>query len=270
MYASDAFPTGVIADAFQFGYEVTIARQAEDDPEPETWRHFQVICDDLNSQDVADNQVFTFDIVNFTDDKIDNTWTTADYDTIHTVLQNMLTTWAPHLASRMRPLEWRAYRRLFNPSTISKPWPDAGAPEAYRPLTVAFTGGSNIPPQPCSTITEMTPSRKNWGRLYTPTVAGNAIATNGRLSATALEAFAGGYHNLVSALWGAGFKVVVPTTSSGGKTVDGEFVPLVKRTLQAITNVRVDDVVDAHHRRRHKHKTDDHTLPAIAATLPAP
>jgi hypothetical protein len=254
-YATDIALSQLAVRQFDYSDTINPVGTSEADGGVEEWRHIQVVVADTVSQDPADDQAFTFDVVNYTGQDIDISWTTADYDAVHAQLVNFIGILLPFTGAGKQFVEARYYRRAFNAITEPKPFPNAGAPEVIRTIGLTSTGEGGIPPGNCTTVTEITPNRKNWGRFYCPTIAASSLATTGRLQATVVDAIANGYAQMVANLYGDEFHVVVPTTSVGGRRNDalrGDYEVNPVRTLQAVTAIRVDDVCDYQHRRRHK------------------
>lgn len=266
-YAADIAFASLASQQFQYSDTINPIGTLEADGGPGEWRHVQVVVEDTVSQDPADNQAFTFDVVNYTSQLVDSSWTTADYDEVHGQLTNFIGILAPFTGAGKQFVEARYYRRAFNPITDPKPFPHAGSPEVVRSIGTTSLGEGGIPPGNCTTVTEITPSRKNWGRFYCPTIGASSLNTAGRVNPTVVDAIANGYAQMVANLHGSDFHMVVPTTSVGGHRNDalrGDYQVNPVRTLQAITAVRVDDVCDYVHRRRHKQASHKFTNPVPA------
>ena len=245
-YAADFVATGVTYVAFDYAQSMPTTKTLETDPDPAQWRHIQVTAEDTTSADTADDQVFTFDLVNYTNGAIDSSWTIDDYNAVDLHLQGFLNSIKPNLQPRLTFTRWAAYVRQWNPKTIAKPWPDSGQPEHVGVLNIACTGVGALPPQVCSTVTELTPSRKHWGRFYSPTLAGNTIAASGRLATAFQDGLVAAASSMYESLVSTELIPVVPSLMA-------DKVPA--RTLQQVTGVRVDDVVDTQRSRRFKNNT---------------
>jgi len=258
-YLAETVAYGLIYSQYDYGIEMQPAAGSAGDPAVSSWRRFVYTFEDTQSQDPADNQQVSFDIANVTGGVIDPTWNSTDYQTVHNTLWTQI--FGPSLSlfsGRFTCSDAKAYIRAFNPYSNSKPFAESGAPDWITNMGVACTG-SNGAPQPCSTITEITSSRANWGRCYLPSLSPGAVGTNGRITGgtvTALATAAGGAY---STLFDSQFPPVVPTTSVNKMPV---------RTLQTVSGVRVDDVIDIQRRRRHKHFVTRVSQPT-GALLPA-
>ena len=91
-----------------------------------------------------------------------------------------------------------------------------------------------------------------------------AVIGGGVVGLAAALAIASAYAQFVEDCWDQNYKIVVPTTSSGGTfapELEGDWRIVPARTLQAVTGVRIDDVVDSHRNRRFKSALFRHTLP---------
>lgn len=254
-YAADAVATGIVYTLFDYGIPINPAPATAEDPDPDTWMHVQVKYEDIGNAAFADDQMFTLDVINYTNDAVDNTWTAGDFDNVNTAINQYCTALAPLLSPNYRCAEFKYYRRLFNPREIAKPYPDAGGPAHVHTTSILGTGTAGLPPQVTTTITEITASRKHWGRMYLPTLGFNAMNATGRLLTTAATTICTAAETLAVALNNSGFRLVVPTTSSGGiydPTVKGDWTTVIARTLQQVNSFRVDDVVDSHRSRRNK------------------
>lgn len=254
-YLARTVAEGIVYQRFDTGDPIFPTGVLEEGEETTVWMHTQVIYEDTVSQDIADDQLFTLDILNYTNDLIDNTWVQSDFGAMDAHIGPYVTAMANEIASRYTAKEVRYYPRSFNPLTDPKTFSDSGGPAWVSPLGVVSTGGPAMPPSVTTTVTEMTPSRKNWGRWYTPTLGTAAIASTGRLNAANMASILSKSGGLVEGLWDDGYKVVVPTSSVGGRkniALEGDFEPNPTRTLQAVTGLRIDDVVDSHRSRRHK------------------
>lgn len=255
-YAADAVATGIVYLSFDSGLPIaTTGGDPETDP-ADVWMHVQVKYSDEVSQEPADDQVFTLDILKTDGSFAPGDWGTLDFDLVSASIQTWLTSMTAHICSRYKAVEIRYYRRSFNPNNDDKPYADSGGPSRIDVISIVNTGSGGVPPQVTSTITEVTPSRKHWGRLYLPTLAGSNFDTNGRLVTTSVFTLAGNFQSMmIEELSSNGYALVVPTTSSGGvfdPSVEGDWTTVKARTLQNVNGCRVDDVIDVVRRRRHK------------------
>lgn len=255
-YAADAAATGIIYLSFEAGLPIrTTGGDPETDP-ADVWMHIQVRFSDEVSADPADDQVFTLDVLKTDGAFAPGDWGTSDFDLVTASISTFLGSIVNFHPNRYRASEIRFYRRAFNPIGDDKPYADAGGPSAIRTISIPMTGTIGSAPQITSTITEVTPSRKHWGRLYLPAIDAGQIQQNGRLLTTTVFTLAGNFQSMViEDLSQAGYALVVPTTSSGGvfdPSVKGDWTKVKARTLQNVNGCRCDDVVDVIRRRRHK------------------
>lgn len=263
-YLAGTAANALIYTQFDYGQEIQATGQAEGEPDTSVWMHVQVVFEDTVSQDKADNQVFTLDIVNYTGDLVDPSWTDADFSVVDQALNTFVGSLATSIIARLTWTETRFYRRAYNPYANPIPFAPSGGPAKVITHGVPGTGSGAVPPQCTSTVTEMTPSRRHWGRFYLPSLAPGVYAPSGRLNTVNVDAIAASAHTLFDQLGDQNFRVVVPTTSSGGTfqpTLEGDWSVVPARTLQQVTGIRVDDVADVHRQRRHKNVLYRKTLP---------
>lgn len=259
-YVAETVAIGVGFLNFDFGAPMSSTGGAAGGPDPDTWRRFVLHFADNQSAEPADDQVFTVDVVNLTDGQVDSTWNQSDYDQAMYALGSFAAALRSHIVSRLVCDRISAYVMAFRPYSELKPFAESGPPEFVQAQAYAGAAGPNVGPQGCSTITEETPSRAHWGRIYSPTIGTTSIGNDGRLTGAARSALATALHDTYAALMTNQLYPVVPTTQ-----VDK--VPA--RTLQAVTGVRVDDVLDVHRSRRHKFAQNRTILPVTAAQQPA-
>lgn len=251
LWISETLATGVIWQQFDHGAEFAPTQGEAGDPLAGTWRRFVWEWEDLVSLEPADTQMFSIDLANITGGQLDGSWTDADYTTVFNQLQTYTTQVALQTASRYKCTAIKAYIKAFNPYPVSsdpgdpfrKPFAPTGPPERIHVPNALGSGSATMPPQVCTTVTEITPSRAHWGRFYTPTIGATAITSSGRLLASAAQALATNTAVTYEALQQAEFFPVVPVTQSNK-------IPL--RALQVVNAVQVDDVIDVQRRRRLK------------------
>jgi len=229
------------------------------------WMRYQYRFSDIVSQDDADDQYVSFDILNHTDGQVDSTWTGSDFTNVHSQLYQALQRIGGQLSGRLTISHVAAYAQAFNavppegaiPNGYSDIVP-SGGPSWQLALNSPCTGGSNMAPQVCSTVTEETPARRHWGRIYLPTVGSGAVV-NGRLAPTEELLYADAIHDAYLSLMGSDYTpVVVSTRANKGQVV---------HALQGITGVRTDDVLDVVRRRRFKNALH-HTIQPLALAKP--
>lgn len=251
-FLKDSIAGGAYYLGYQFGQEIFGTAATPDDPSAHFWRRWVFHWADSASAELADDQQFSIDLIKYSNGAIDSDWTAQDHTDAAAALTQFATAVASNVNTRMSCTTINAYFMAFNPYSNAKPFADSGPPAFIHPVAIPGGSAGSYPPQPCSTITERTPTRGNWGRLYTPSLGSIAYASSGRLSSTTQNSLVSAYSTLVDTMDGK-FYPVVPTTSVNRAQV---------RTLQQVTAAAVDDVVDSHHRRRHKNKISQVILPA--------
>lgn len=243
---------GIIWKQFAYGTEM---RPTGGDPEaspPDLWVKSVVIVEDTVSTDPADDLMFSFDVVNITNGAVDSTWTDSDFTQVHGPIAFFCQTVAPLFCTRYHFKEVRSYLRAFNPYSVAEPFADTGPPSAIGAMSYNGNSLGNVPPQAAVSVTEMTSSRKNWGRFYLPALGNPNIDTSGRIVTAQVSAIANAVQDLYEGLAASEFYPVVPVTQ-----VDRQPV----RALQVVSSVRVDDVIDVIRRRRHRTALTRVTLP---------
>lgn len=256
-YLAEGVAVGISWKLYDYGASIIGAGGTD---APDEWRRFVAHFSDTVSASPADDQQFTVDVVNYTNGNIDSSWTQGDYDLVTAAFDNFGPSFMPHVSNRMVWDRVDAYRMAFNAYSNSKPFAESGPPDYSRAYAVTGGDPQAIPPQSCTTITERTLTRANWGRMYLPSFGANAWAGSGRLGGNNMNAIAQGYHDFVVTLGQAELFVVVPATSV-------QKSPL--RALQGIQAVSVDDVPDVQRRRRFKEALSHAILPVTALTQPA-
>jgi len=183
-----------------------------------------------------------FDFLNITGGAPDDTWTTADYSTLETILTTYLGNAALTMCSTWRFTQISWYRH--GPGVV-----------APNPAQRVFTLSSPLPgnlgtaaqvAQVSSSITFRTAVRKSWGRTYLPFHQG-LTGNQQRPSSTVVDNLATPVNTMIVAAAAADFRLVV-----------------VSNTLSAALNVEkieVDDVLDIVRRRRLKHTSYRKILP---------
>lgn len=248
VWLAETVAGGIIWQQFDEGAEMQPTSSSGSSEGADQWRKFVFKVEDAISLDSADDQYFSVDLANITNGAIDSSWTDADYSAVFGALDGFATEVAGRMCTRYAIKELRAYRRAFLPYSSSKPFADSGAPEKIWSMNRLGLLPGQVPPQVSITITEMTASRANWGRMYLPAPGTSAIDDTGRLEANAYNGLINALHLAYDDLMGAEFFPVVPTTSVGGTKVQ----PNPVRSLQVVSGVRIDDVLDVQRSRRHK------------------
>jgi len=255
-YIAESVLVGYTIAQYDYGSQAGPIGSVPGDLEAGSWRKFVMHYENTISGDAADDQYFSIDVVNITNGAVDGTWTDEDYDYVMQTLAGMCNALNSDVASYLTFKQVLAYIRAFNPYSNSKPFADSGPPDRILAANAPGAGQPNVAPQACTTITELTPSPKHWGRMYSPTLGVTSYGSSGRLSTATIDAIANNVHDRYETLMSAQYFPVVPTTQSDKQPA---------RTLQTVTGVQVDDVPDVIRRRRHKNTLSKVTLPLATA-----
>jgi hypothetical protein len=242
-YLAESVAIGIGFKQYEWGLEMKGTETGSLDTNPDEWRRVRLRWDDTMSNDPADSQVMTFDVVNYTNGALDSSWTDADHQAVDAAFRNFVFAGIAHTPGRLTCKDISQYRMAFNGYSNEKPFAPSGPPVWSSNPAATGTGNGQTAPQGCSTITELTPLRKHWGRSYVPSLSTEAYDVAGRITNATIVALAASYNDLVTALHASDFFTVVPTTQS-------EKAPL--RALQQVTGCKVDDVPDVIRRRRPK------------------
>jgi len=202
------------------------------------WRRLQVIYTRLTPANTAEDvAVNTFDLINITSGGLDTTWTTGDYTTCETAFDAFYTTYKAGMSPKATVSAYKWYVRKFNPADPgNKPYLDSGDPvrTTVKAHTGTGSGTQQVPYQVAISVTEKTPIRRSWGRIYLPNPGITMFDAFGRIANPAFVADA--MNTLYETLWAADFIPVVP--SAPGKV------------LLPVTSIQVDDVPDVIRARR--------------------
>lgn len=247
--------TGLLFQQYDHYAEIQPAPATPEDPPATEWRRLSIRTQTSVAGDASDDQYFSLDIVNYTNGLPDSSWTDSDYSLVNTNVLAFLDSVTARMWSGLTIKELRYYAMAFNPYTdangitITKPFVESGPPVRIFPISKVGGAAGSLPPQCCTAITELTPARPHWGRFYLPTLSSSVITTAGRISTTSLQGIVDAADAMIEGLASLQFVLVVPTLQAG--SVKGSYAP--KRTLQAVTGVKADDVVDIQRRRRFQH-----------------
>lgn len=209
-----------------------------------------------------DYALWGVDIVNVTSNTIDSTWTEGDFALVEAAASELAQALSGMQASHHTLVERAYYMRAFNPDI---PWgqpvprivtdPDTGeqeemnrfvrgGPPVFR-QALTLAGGatpSGAPYQAAMSVTLKTPTRKHWGRIYLPGLAGTATpGTNGRFSTAACQQVANLFAEYAADLSANDFYLSVTTTQHEKKYAAAH---------HAVREIQVDDVPDVIRRRR--------------------
>lgn len=258
-YVAETIAIGVGFSSYDFGSPFAAAEGGTDTGDPDTWRRFVFHYADNQSGESADDQVFTIDLVNLTGGQIDSSWTQGDYDLVNAALNEAVVIMQDNVVSRLTLDRVDAYVMAFRPYSDPKPFAESGPPEHRFLFNVPGRGNPQIPPQSTTTVTEETPLRAHWGRMYLPTIGAQCLSITGRLDPAFHNAFAHVWADAYLELMAGQLFPVVATTRVNKQ-------PL--RALQTVTGIRVDDVMDVHRSRRHARSQTKTILPLVASTRP--
>lgn len=189
-------------------------------------------------EDVA---VCSLHFVNITGGAVDSTWTTTDFTTLETALDNWWTSLKPSYAPNVTLREYRWYR--VRPGALSG---DA-VRIASRSVVGTGTGGAELPPQVAVSITQKTQLRKHWGRIYMPAPSTSNL-TSGMVNSTKQTLFATATQTLFDAARASDFEPVV-------------YSPQLGRAFPVL-QLQVDDLFDVIRSRRYSRPTSRVLLPA--------
>lgn len=247
-----------MADPWRYLYDYV---SSQDPAQDLVWRRlmftFTRVSPATTQEDTA---VFDLHISNITGGQLDTSWTSGDYTTVDTHLQEFWTALRPFINQSHTLRDIRYYVASFNPQLIAgdaikdpkyddirgKRFNRAGPPQHVF-IPTGLTGGDATSPsayQVAMSVTFKTPGPRHWGRCYLPGVpAGELGQTYGRFSSSVTQAVANIFAELQDDLLKSDFQMVVPTTQHEG---------LWYQSLQSINHIVVDDVPDVIRRRRPK------------------
>src|SRR5262252_2134714 len=239
---------------FEYGEEIQPSPLDAGGLDPSEWRRVQIVWKNLATDLRADDQICTVDIVNTTGGRFDPTWTTGDYANTDTAIAAFVTAIAGGTVSWLQAYELRYYAMKYNDYDYKVPIPntdpvqyrypafaDSGPPQYVKTLSTTGSGGTAGAAQTAVSITELTPVRRNWGRMYAPTPGSGVFGSYGHIGPATVDAYADAYAIMGGNLQFNGFYPVVPTTYANKERT---------RVLQNVTGVQVDDVPDVIRRRR--------------------
>lgn len=207
------------------------------------WRHVQIVWENTTNTEAADRWVNSLDLVNITNGAVDNSWTDGDYNTVHTQVSGLISSYLALMNSQTHCKEVRYYRRQFNPLSISNPYPPSGPPERiYTVGTAGSISSTNaLPRQVAITHTEKTVYPRHWGRSYWPAIASSQVDGPGYIATATVDSWGTSLVTRYAALQAAEFFPVVPVTQIQGAPARG---------LLQVTGIQVDNVFDIIRRRR--------------------
>jgi len=219
----------------------------EEELDPETeWRRFVLEFSRATpagtSEDLAQ---IGFDVVNFTGDAFDFTWTPTDHNDVSQLLVAWWTSVKPVISNEFTLATIKAYRRRFrDPITSAERFEDTGPATYIDTVGVAGTSATNaLPYQTAMSITFKTGIPKSWGRVYLPGLSEDAITAKGRWDAADITTVATASGVLLNALHDAKFPLVVASTQQDS---------VLGGSLLNVYAIQIDDIPDVQRRRRPK------------------
>jgi hypothetical protein len=205
---------------------------------------------------VDDARINTYDFLKLVGGSPSDSWVAADFTAVESAFGQCWSTIKPYYNANLRHAQYRWY----------KSGPGIAPPqEPVRVVDVAVVGSSvstaQLPPQCALACTELTSSRKAWGRVYWPAMAhavvGGTPPTDGtgRYKSEVLTAFANSLDTYYEACRAAGaFPVVYSPAKPSRPSAGGTLAATGARAL-TIDTIQVDDVPDVIRSRRHKATT---------------
>jgi hypothetical protein len=175
-----------------------------------------------------------FDFLNLTGDEPDDTWTSADFSTIETLLSawwNTVKGYTP-ATTKLSRIYWHRVG-----AGITKPNPAVRITDFATPVASAASTFT-APPQAACSISLRHGKRRSWGRTYLPLAV---VGAGGRLASADADALVAATITLLNGTKSADFLGVVTSVVHGQAFV--------------IDDVVVDTTVDIIRRRRFKHTT---------------
>jgi len=238
---------------FVVGFLENLIDSGAEAPADLEWRKLNFRWQNTTSaRDATDDNYVGFDFLNITSGAVDNTWTTGDYTTMEALADTFATSLGTVIPSNHDLMNYRWYRRGFNPYSSSKPFKESGPPLRVTTKNIVGGAASSMPPQVALSVTEKTPWPSHWGRFYLPLGSGTIIASGGKIATSTVDAVANATNTFYNAAANAGFYPVVPVTQVN-KTA--------QRLLLGVTQIQVDDVADVIRRRRYAAPTYKKILP---------
>lgn len=191
-----------------------------------------------------------------------DTWTDGQCDTVAAAFNTFWTTIkATMISTSCKLSELRFYKGYDGDGS-------PGAVDYIKTYSSAGTAGISCPPQVACTVTELTDSRRHWGRFYIPGISINLLDVDGSLTSSGVTAVANAAKTMYNA-WGAMSGPVTPIVwSRSSHPIEyaaaaaprwrGSFVtggaghvwgPANAVSVQAI---RVDEILDVQRPRRYE------------------
>lgn len=192
-------------------------------------RRCQLVFSRIPASGVEGTAVTTIDFLNLTGGNPDDTWVDADFTTLEGHLDTfwgVCKAYAPAYTT-LDQLRW--YRIGLG---VGHPNP----PVRITDRNVSGTGTGSSMPQQAVSVTEKTPVRRAWGRMYLPLNTYSMFDTSGRIASSVSGTIAAAAGTLYSAAAAA------------------EYVPVVysrKRSKTfSVESIQVDDLADVIRSRR--------------------
>ncbi len=205
---------------------------------------------------VDDARITTYDFLRLASGSPSDAWVAADFTAVENAFGTAWTTIKGYYSPNFRLAQYRWYKH--GPSVVPPQEPVRVVDNLV--VGTAVTSGA-MPPQVALSCTELTSSRKSWGRVFWPGIANSAASNSttdmtGRYSSAVLTAFANALDTYYEACRAASVMPVVfsPAKPSRPTAGGGTLAATGARAL-TVDTIQVDDVPDVIRSRRFKSAT---------------
>lgn len=163
----------------------------------------------------------------------------AELDAVESALDTWWGTWKAQVPSTITLKEYRWHQ--WNAAS-TRPGPAV----RVTPKNVVATGSgtTRLPDQVAHTVTFRTPSRRHWGRVYTPALIPGALSAYGRLTDAQTDSRGANWETLLEA---------IDTIDIAGDGVTPVVFSRVGKALLSINEIAMDSTCDVIRSRRAKH-----------------
>jgi hypothetical protein len=208
--------------------------------------------------DVDDQRVMTFHLLKLASGSPVDTWVAGDFTAVETALDTLFGSILTFQTNRIRLSQYRWYKA--GPNDTPPQEPVRVVDKNVIGSVTTFSHG--LPPQVALSVTEITASRRAWGRVYQPltAVAGSAgdavVNADGKFGTTYLTAMANAYDTFYEACRTANVPIVVysPAKPQRPKKPSGTLPAIGARAL-TVDTIQIDDIPDVIRSRRWKNTT---------------
>lgn len=232
-----------------------------DVPAPFELRKLQVRISRQPAGRLEDVDVMTFHFLKVVSGTPSNDWSSGtEYSAVETALSAMWTTDKTDYPSFMHLDQFRWYKdgpAFYTLNDDGSAYVPIGDNPATRVTEVDVAGTSSatavLPPQVAWSITEITSSRRHWGRFYLPAGDANRLDATGLLGATELGSSLGAAVTFYNACRAANavpvvFSIQKPERPKAG----GGTLPAVGAVAYEVTSLQMDDICDVIRSRRYQ------------------